>query len=232
MTSMYMSKFPPLLSEVKQLYQKHANKENALPMANYLKNQFEFYGIKMPERRALTKQLLKMNPKLSVDELIKIIHASFQEKFREIQYFAMELAYQYINRINKYFIDIAKHMITSKSWWDTVDFIATKIIGSLVKNYPELIQNLDQWINDDNIWLRRTAILFQLKYKSQTDEDRLFRYCYICKDSNEFFIQKAIGWALREHSKTKAEKVKTFVENTSLAPLSKREALKWILKKG
>jgi len=118
-------------------------------------------------------------------------------------------------------------LIVTKSWWDTVDALAPNIMGYLFQTFPELIQQYpENWIESDNIWLQRSAILFQLKYKLETDDELLFRYILRRADSNEFFVQKAIGWVLREYAKTEPEKIRTFVEQHELKALSRREALK------
>lgn len=115
-------------------------------------------------------------------------------------------------------------LISTKSWWDTVDAIAPKPVGKIAASYPEVIEEtLDGWAVHENMWLRRAAILFQLKYKEKTDDALLYRYILKNADSKEFFIQKAIGWALREYSKTNPASVKEFIENHKLAPLSVRE---------
>jgi 3-methyladenine DNA glycosylase AlkD len=118
-------------------------------------------------------------------------------------------------------------LIVKKSWWDTVDVLSPHIMGYMFSIHGELIQSYaDKWIEDENIWLQRSAILYQLKYKDKTDEERLFRYILRRANSDEFFVQKAIGWILREYAKTRPENVRTFVANHYLKPLSKREALK------
>ena len=117
-------------------------------------------------------------------------------------------------------------MIVHKSWWDTVDATA-KYVGVFFKKHPHLTKPTTlRWITSDNRWLQRMAIIFQLAYKKETDVDLLFEYVLRKADSEEFFIQKAIGWALRQYAKIDAAEVKRFVEVTDLKPLSKREALK------
>ena len=121
-------------------------------------------------------------------------------------------------------------LITSKSWWDTVDSLAGHTVGVLVAQHPELASTMDEWISSEDIWLARTAILHQLGYKAKTDRDRLFAYCLRRAADREFFIRKAIGWALREYSKTDAKAVHAFVRTNAgtLSSLSSKEALKWL----
>lgn len=118
-------------------------------------------------------------------------------------------------------------IILTRSWWDTVDGIAPNILGKFLQNYPELRDPcLKDFIQSDNIWLQRSTLLFQLRYKQDTDQDALFTLCESLSHSKEFFIQKAIGWALRQYAYTNKEAVYDFVDGHSLSNLSKREALK------
>ena len=122
-----------------------------------------------------------------------------------------------------------EQLITKKSWWDTVDMLAQKQVGWIAKNHPEVIEEtIEKWSVSDHLWLRRSAILFQLKYKENTNEELLYRYIIINAESEDFFIQKAIGWALREYSKTNPQSVRDFIANHQLAKLSVREGSKYI----
>src|SRR5690606_35938558 len=118
-------------------------------------------------------------------------------------------------------------LVQQKSWWDTVDFIATRLIGRILATDKSNIENLNTiWTNHANLWVNRTSIIFQLKFKEKTNQHILFSNCIKHANSNQFFIQKAIGWALREYAKTHPLEVKNLVESVKLKPLSKREALK------
>ncbi|MFT6151359.1 MAG: 3-methyladenine DNA glycosylase AlkD [Flavobacteriales bacterium] len=120
-------------------------------------------------------------------------------------------------------------MITNKSWWDTVDLITTNLVGNYFKLFPEQIIPITKiWMESDNIWLQRTCLIFQLKYKEEIDTDLLTDYILQLKDTKEFFINKAIGWILREYTRTNPEWVIDFVNKHELSNLSKREALKLI----
>jgi 3-methyladenine DNA glycosylase AlkD len=122
-----------------------------------------------------------------------------------------------------------EQLITTKSWWDTVDAIAPKAVGKIADKFPEVVpETIDGWATHDYMWLKRAAILFQLKYKQKTDEELLYQYIRQNAASKEFFIQKAIGWALREYSKTNPASVKKFIEGQPLAPLSVREGSKYL----
>jgi 3-methyladenine DNA glycosylase AlkD len=126
------------------------------------------------------------------------------------------------------FLPTAGQLITTKPWWDTVDTLADHVVGMIVARHPEAVSTMDSWLLDDNLWLARTALLHQLTYRDRTDVDRLFRYCLARADHKDFFIRKAIGWALRQYAWTDPEPVRAFVEEhrAVLSPLSVREALK------
>jgi len=137
-----------------------------------------------------------------------------------------------IKHVNKDFISVIEFMITNKAWWDTVDMIATHHVAALFRRFPEMIPvYTKKWLNSQNIWLQRTALLFQLKYKDKTDTTLLFDMIRKLAGHKDFFIRKAIGWVLREYSKTAPDAVIQFIDQNQLSPLSKREALKVISKK-
>jgi len=214
-----------------KIYRANANKTNALAMKKYLRNQFEFYGMKMPLRRSLSKAFIKQYGLPPKTHLYTTVKSLWQLPHREYQYFAMELIERYVKQFDKRDIKLLEHIITKKSWWDTVDFISAKLVGSFFEKYPVLIKSkTKKWIESDNIWLQRTAILFQLKYKNQTDKSLLFQYINSMSGSKDFFIRKAIGWALREYAKTNPQSVVRFVQSNTLSVLSKKEALRRVIK--
>jgi len=124
-------------------------------------------------------------------------------------------------------MSLFEYMVTHKSWWDTIDFIAVKLMGAYFKMYPEEIEvYIEKWLKSNNIWLQRCALLFQLKYKEGLDTNLLKYVINSLLGSKEFFINKAIGWVLREYSRTNPKWVREFVDKTELNPLSRREALR------
>ena len=146
---------------------------------------------------------------------------------REYQYAAIAL----IDKMKKHLsiddLPDLLQLIESKSWWDSVDSIAPKAVGHIVKiNREHGEKVMREWSLSDNMWTNRSAILHQLKFKQEMNTDLLFEIIKQHSSSNEFFIQKAIGWVLREYAKTNPAIVKEFVEEHPLKPLSKREALK------
>jgi 3-methyladenine DNA glycosylase AlkD len=147
---------------------------------------------------------------------------------REFQYTAMGLVSKLEKNVDEDFITTIEYLITTKSWWDTVDALAGHAVGSQFKRFPKVREKyLKKWRKSDDFWLRRTTLLFQLGYKKETDFDLLCELIHENLGSNEFFINKAIGWSLRQYAHTNPAPVKKFVKATKeLHPLSRREALK------
>lgn len=213
---------------VTTLFEGNRNEENSGPMKKYMKDHFPFLGIKSPLRKELEKQFFKETEILKRPFNQDFVISLWEKDEREYQYTAITYTGKFIKKLPKDVIQFLGGLITTKSWWDSVDSIAP-LAGELAKKYPELInENINQWSVDDNFWLQRTSILFQLKYKDQTNEALLYDYIVKNADSKEFFIQKAIGWALREYSKTNPVSVKEFIRDNQLAPLSIREGSKYL----
>jgi 3-methyladenine DNA glycosylase AlkD len=202
-----------------------------------MRDKFDYFGIKKPERELIFKNFLIEKGDPPDDQLESIIKELWQHPCRECQYTAVGIMERFLKSgklINNSFeetIQLLEYLITTKSWWDTVDSIAVRMVGFLLRREPQHIKEyVKKWINSNKIWLQRTVILFQLQYKEDTDKKLLFNTIKQFTGSGEFFIQKAIGWALREYSKTAPKQVIEFVNKTALAPLSKREAFKVIKK--
>lgn len=215
------------LRDVKSIFQEHGNPEIAPFQMKYMRNQFAFYGLKAAVWVALTKDILREKGMPQGDLLKELARLCFEDEYRELQYFALELVQKSIKKQEEDFIHFLEYLIATKSWWDTVDWIAAKMVGTHLKRFPTLVPSVtDRWIESGNTWLQRSAILFQLKYKKETDADLLFRYILRLADSKEFFIQKGAGWALREYSRTNPQAVKKFIEGNKLAALTRREGLR------
>jgi 3-methyladenine DNA glycosylase AlkD len=221
------------LRSLKSLFQRHANTEQAGPMKQYMRNQFEFLGIKTPEAKALFKTFVAEHGLPAITQLDTVVRELWTWPEREYQYIALSFLDKLQKKLSPDLVPLLEHTIIHKSWWDTVDSIASNNVGKLLEQYPDHRDAVILlWQASDNFWLRRTTLLFQLRYKIATDEALLFSLVRANLDSSEFFIQKAIGWALREYSKTNSEAVKVFVDQEPLAPLSRREALRWMKGKG
>ena len=202
----------------------------AVAMAAYMRDQFPFLGIASPERAALQQLALAGLAKPTEGELELAVRELWALPEREYQYAGMDLLARNVKVLSPGFLETAPWLLTTKSWWDTVDTLAARVVGPLVLRNPQVRETMDSWATEPNFWIVRTAILHQLRFKSATDSARLFRYCEIHAGDTEFFIRKAIGWALREYSKTDAAAVRRFVfeHEGDLSGLSKREALLWL----
>ena len=200
-----------LLARLSAAFESSRDDERARSMSAYMRDRFPFVGIPTRARVAIQR-----------------------EAEREYQYAACGYLRKHVGRCSAGFVDTAERLITTKSWWDTVDELAQSVVGPLVAAHPELRATTDRWIDADDFWLARTAILHQNHSKGRTDPDVLFGYCLRRAADPEFFIRKAIGWALREYSKTDAEAVERFVRehHDELSGLSRTEALKWLRRRG
>lgn len=206
-----------------------ADPERAVAMAAYMKDRVAFYGIAArPRREAVRDATRDLGPPPDGDALIEMARQCWAVDQRELQYTAADALRRWVRLLEVPHLDDIDEFIVTRSWWDTVDVLAARVIGPLVWTFPELTEVMDDWIDDPDMWRRRTAILHQLGYKDQTDAERLFAYCAARSEEREFFVAKAIGWALREYAKTDPDSVWSFVDQRAgqLAPLSVREATK------
>ncbi|MFT3824973.1 MAG: DNA alkylation repair protein [Chitinophagaceae bacterium] len=218
----------PYITGIEKIFRTHADPHNAAGAKAYLRNQFEHYGLPTPLRRSTAKAYFKKELP-DYKELPVIIKALWQQPYRELHYFAVELLLAHKKQWKPDIIKLVEYLITHKSWWDTVDKIASEITAPYFLLFPEQMEPVTHaWNQADNFWLQRVSIIFQNPYKQKTNTELLSAYILHCRHSDEFFIQKAIGWALREYSKTNAAWVKKFVATHELPALSKREALKRI----
>ena len=223
---------PPLAAEVMtrltRVYAAAADPGRAVAMAAYMRDQFPFLGIPSPTQKALTREVLAGLGRPAEPDLAAVALACWERPEREYQYFACGLLRRHARLCGPEFIDTARHLLVTRSWWDTVDSLAAHLVGPLVAHHPRLVATTDAWLTGGDRWLVRTAILHQLTFKEATDASRLFRYCTAQAGNPDFFVRKAIGWALREYAKTDPAAVRTFVNahHSRLAALSVREALK------
>ena len=196
-----------------------------------MKNKFLFLGIQSPTRTELNKTISEKYGALDIVNLESVVQELWNSPEREYQYLAMVLIDENKKNLTPSHLEFILELIKSKSWWDSIDALAPNFIGGILSNYPELRDEyISDWTKSDNIWINRTAILFQLKYKQETDFYLLKEVIEVLKTKNEFFVKKAIGWALREYSKTEPDLVKSYIKSARLQSLSEKEGLKYILK--
>ena len=215
-------------SDLEADFRKVSNIKLAIPMENYMKNNFSFLGIKTAQRRAIFKSNYEQNKAEIKSNFRALAWELFQMKEREFHQTAIDLS---VKEFKKNFvfedIQLIEKLIITNSWWDSVDKIAKYILGGYLLQFPsETLKVIERFSNSENMWLNRSAILFQLSYKEKTDFEILKSECEKHKDSNEFFIQKAIVWALRDYSRFNPKGVEAYVNSTNLKPLSRREALR------
>jgi 3-methyladenine DNA glycosylase AlkD len=208
---------------------KHQNPLQHKDMEAYMKNHFEFLGVKSPERKAAMRSFIQIHGLPKTSQLESNIKELWESEKREIHYCAQEIFFRSKGFKSKESIELIEYMLTNKSWWDTVDFVASNLCGSYFQRFPDRISTrIMHWNKSENIWLIRASMLFQLKYRDGIDVQLLENLFASHLNSREFFIQKAIGWMLRETSKFNPGFVKEYVQKSHLKPVSLREATKYI----
>jgi 3-methyladenine DNA glycosylase AlkD len=219
-----------VVAEVRSALQAVSVAEDAAPMAAYMKNQFPFLGVKTPARRAAVRPVMTAGKEWSNQDLLGVARQLMAQEEREFSFVAADLLRKWSATLESGDLVAVRALIETKSWWDTVDALAVHVVGAIVRADRDLQSEMDRWIVDDNMWVARAAILHQLMWKEETDADRLFHYCDFRAGETEFFIRKALGWALRQYARTDPDAVKAYVElnQDRLSGLTKREALRWI----
>jgi 3-methyladenine DNA glycosylase AlkD len=204
------------------------DENKAVKMSAYMKDQFQFLGIPKPEVHKIIKPYLKAASKESTVDW-DFIFLCWEKEYREAQYVGVEYISAVQNKLNNGDLDKIRHLIVTKSWWDITDGL-DKVIGNLSLKYRSVNIEMLEWSSSDNIWLRRVAIDFQQKFKDKTDTELLEKIICNNFETREFFINKAIGWSLREYSKVNPEWVTGFIakHKDTLSKLSIREASKYL----
>jgi 3-methyladenine DNA glycosylase AlkD len=208
-----------------------ANPEKAAGMQAYMKTDMPFYGVQKPARVPIARQLVKEFAPTNHDEYTALVLGLWDLPHREEKYLALDVAEHFLSFVDGTSLPLYRRLIVEGAWWDFVDEVATHLVGHLVvhgprENWPEV----DTWIDQPDMWLRRSVIICQVGAKERTDPARLFAFCEARIEEKEFFIRKAIGWSLREYAKTDPEAVAKFAMNNRdrLSGLSFREATKHI----
>lgn len=229
-----MNQDPFDLETLSDLFQNNSHSDNAVHMAQYMKNHFPFFGIKSPLRRNIMKAWWGRRKIQNESELQQLMNTLWKMDEREYQYVACDLGKRYKKMWTPESIPFLQQLICTKSWWDTVDVMASHMVGAVVFQFPKMDHVMDVWIDHPNMWVRRSALLHQLNFKAYTNKTRLFRYCEVTMHETEFFIRKAIGWGLRQFSYVEPRSVIQFVHRheNGLSTLSKTEALKALKREG
>jgi 3-methyladenine DNA glycosylase AlkD len=191
-------------------------------MRAYMRDQFPFLGIGTPDRRAAIKPVATALRNASAADLLALAEALWELEEREYQYAAVDLLAKHWRALSAADLPALLALVQCKSWWDTVDALAG-VIGDVLRGSHE---GMDEALAHQDFWVRRIALLHQLGWRDKTDEERLFRYALALRSEKEFFIQKAIGWALRDYARHAPDAVRSFLAGpgATLAPLSRREA--------
>jgi 3-methyladenine DNA glycosylase AlkD len=205
-----------------------ADPARAAAMAAYMKTEQPFYGVAAPHVHAISREARRCFLLASRTGYEKNVLALWRQPQREARYVAIEYAKQRAFLLPES-IPLYERMIREGAWWDFVDDISANLVGQVLLHHRQAVRPvLERWIADPDLWVRRAALLAQLRHKRETDAEQLFEHCLKCAAEREFFIRKAIGWALREYSKTDANAVKAFLRKnrTALSPVSLREGAK------
>lgn len=224
--STYLAKLKTALSQA-------GDPEYAEKQMAYMKNHFEFYGLNAAAWMGISKVIFKEEGMYTDARLKEFVRLCFEDDHREVHYIALQMVGKTLKKQDESFIEFLEELILKQSWWDSVDWIS-KFVSLHFQRFPKNIKPITgRWIESDNIWLQRMAIIFQRYKKYPTDWALLQKYILRRANSSEFFVQKAAGWALRDHSKIDAAAVVGFVEaHPELSNLTQREALKWLKERG
>ena len=224
-----MSDSASLVSFVQAELSKLADPVKAVPMAAYMKTSMPFYGVSKPDRTPIARAVRDEFPPIDVEDYREKVLALWNLPHREEKYLAIGYAWTFKRHVVFAQVDLFERMITEGAWWDFVDELASPIVGKIVlEDRGRMRSVLERWIDGEDMWLRRSAILCQNRHKEQTDQEMLFDFCLRRAHEKEFFIRKAIGWALREYARTRPEEVRNFLlgHGDELSVLSRREAAK------
>ena len=208
-----------------------ADPEKAPVMQAYMRTGMPFYGVQKAGRTPILRDLVKRFQPKDAGEYRQLVVGLWNLEHREEKYVALGVARHFKAFVLPELIDLYQTLIVEAAWWDLVDEVATKLIRPLVVGFPqEAWKVVDTWADDPDMWLRRTVLICQIGAKERTDFDRLFRFCAARAYEEEFFIRKAIGWALREYARTDPDAVAAFINShlVELSGLSYREGSKHI----
>ena len=204
-----------------------ADPDKAAQMAAYMKTEMPFFGVQTRQRDAILREVYRGVCCKNHEDYQALVLAIWERPHREEKYLAIRLARRYPDLRTPASLPLYERLIREGAWWDFVDEIAGHLLGAVLTADPDATwPTLDAWIDDDDLWIRRAALLAQKRHKDRTDQDRLFAYCRKLATDQDFFIRKAVGWALREYAHTDPDAVRHFLDDHRdlLSPLSIREA--------
>jgi 3-methyladenine DNA glycosylase AlkD len=216
----------PWLEPLRERFADLADPEIAAAQERYMRGRFTFFGLKTPARRAAVKAHVQEVGRPSASIVEAVVRSAWQQPQREFHYTGMEVFTAAVKR-NPVLeaLPLAEELILTHSWWDTVDHLAVHGVGAILAEHPaQMAQVVDRYLASGELWLQRTALIFQLQFGTRTDEALLFRTIVELAPHQDFFIRKGIGWALRQYARTAPAQVRTFLATHTLAPLSVREA--------
>jgi 3-methyladenine DNA glycosylase AlkD len=208
-----------------------ANPAKAGPMATYMKTDMPFYGVQKAGRTPILRRLKRDYAPENASDYHDVVVALWEQPHREEKYLALGYAGAFDEFINPTAMALYQRLIAEGAWWDFVDETAARLVGRVLFRERSCTEpTIRSWIDDDDMWLRRTSIICQLKHKGDTDTVLLADACTANLADKEFFIRKAIGWSLREHAKADPDWVRRYVETNrdDLSGLSYREATKYL----
>jgi 3-methyladenine DNA glycosylase AlkD len=215
------------LAGVEAALRAQADAQQAVPMKAYMLDQFEFLGVRAGPRRDALKGWMKFAG--TADELLSLAEALWRLPEREFRYVAVDLQAKHHKRLDISALPRILQLVQTDAWWDTVDGLAG-VVGDIwlraKASQADVQQHMDACMVHPHLWVRRVAMLHQLGWREQTDQERLFRYALTLAPEKDFFIRKAIGWALRDHARTRPDAVRAFLAQHAdrLSGLTLREA--------
>jgi 3-methyladenine DNA glycosylase AlkD len=224
-----------LVRFVQRSFSQLADPAKAGPMAAYMKTEMPFYGVQQPQRIAIYREMKKHFTPADRTQYEDAILALWKLPHREERYAALEYACHFTAFITIDSVPLYEQLIREGAWWDLVDVVATALAGSVLLSYRrDFKPTVEKWIDDEDLWIRRTALLCHNRHKKHTDRNQLFDHCLRRADEKEFFIRKAIGWALREYSYAEPELVRKFLftNQQKLSTLSFKEGAKQLVRTG
>jgi 3-methyladenine DNA glycosylase AlkD len=205
-----------------------SNEEEAHEMSKKAREQFDFLGIRLVPRREVTYPIFDRNPPKNDEELVARVEDMWSQPYREIQYAACDYLFRHKELLVGQHLNFLKKLIKTRAWRDTVDTLAACILGDLAWRLPALRSKIAAWIRDPNIWVRRSAIIFQIQYKDHTDWQLLRQFCLTCAKDDDYYIRNGIGRALSEYARINPTEVRRFVQDNSFAEQTTQEILRMI----